>query len=199
MSRNGTETERYDVFLSHSHVDADIVEELAKFLEDRFDFKVWLDKWVLIPGKSWQQAIIRGLKEVECCAVCMGEKTSKGWFREEIELALNRQTRDETFRVIPILLPKSNSHNIDEFLQLRTRVDFRKGLNDEGQLYNLSCGIKGIAPGRGPDTNNANKGQEEATQRKLQWLREWKVTELIDASVAVEYQRKALDDWMKES
>jgi len=45
----------WDVFLSHSHEDAESVEFVAKRLEDDGKFQVWLDKWVLIPGKSWQR------------------------------------------------------------------------------------------------------------------------------------------------
>ena len=45
------EEELFDVFLSHSHSDADAVEMLAKRLEDTEGLKVWLDKWTLIPGE----------------------------------------------------------------------------------------------------------------------------------------------------
>ena len=38
----------YDAFLSHSHQDAEIVEALAKRLEDDAGLRVWLDKWVLV-------------------------------------------------------------------------------------------------------------------------------------------------------
>ena len=47
----------YDAFLSHSHEDAEIVEALATRLEDDAGLRVWLDKWVLVPGEPWRQAI----------------------------------------------------------------------------------------------------------------------------------------------
>src|ERR671912_600858 len=98
-----------DTFLSHSHDDAAWVEALARRLEDECGFKVWLDRWVLVPGKSWQQAIARGLEEVGSCAVFIGAKTPKGWFQQEIERALDLQTRNSDFRVIPVLMPDADS------------------------------------------------------------------------------------------
>jgi hypothetical protein len=46
----------HDAFLSHSHQDAEIVEALAKRLEDETGLRVWLDKWVLVPGERWRCA-----------------------------------------------------------------------------------------------------------------------------------------------
>jgi len=88
-----------DAFLSHSHGDAVWVENLARKLEDNYGFKIWLDRWTLIPGKSWQQAMARGLDDAASCAVCVGDDTPQGWFREEIERALDMQTRNGEFRV----------------------------------------------------------------------------------------------------
>ena len=52
--------DRFDTFLSHSHDDAEWVERLAKRLEDECGFRIWLDKWILVPGKSWQQEMKKG-------------------------------------------------------------------------------------------------------------------------------------------
>jgi hypothetical protein len=43
----------YDAFLSHSHQDAEIIEALARRLEDEAGLRVWLDKWVLVPGRPF--------------------------------------------------------------------------------------------------------------------------------------------------
>ena len=138
----------YDVFLSYSHFDAKVVEALAERLDD-IDLNVWLDKWNCVPGEKWQQAVAKGLDRARSCAVCIGEQTSMGWFREEIERALNRQTMDESFRVMPVLLPNANASNVDDFLELRTWVDFRKGLQNQREFHVLVSGILGKPPGRG--------------------------------------------------
>jgi hypothetical protein len=97
--------DKYHVFLSYSHQYGDWVEALSRRLEDEYGFRVWLDRWVLIPGQSWQQDMAKGLEEASVCAVCLGQKTPRGWFQQEIEKALNRQASDSSFRVIPVLMP----------------------------------------------------------------------------------------------
>ncbi len=144
------DVKQFDVFLSHSHVDAVWVEQLAQRLEDEAGLLTWLDKWVLVAGQSWQQAMAQGLYQAKTCAVCIGERTPLGWFREEIERALNHQTRYPTFSVIPVLLPGAKTENVDNFLELRTWVDFREPADDAYAFHVLVCGIKGIAPGRWP-------------------------------------------------
>src|SRR3974390_2276307 len=133
----------YDVFLSHAHVDAALVEKLATILEDEHKLTIWLDKWVLVPGEHWQQGMAKGLDEAVSCAVCIGNKTPRGWFQEEIERALNRQTRDDKFRVIPVILPDGDRSLVDQFLELRTWVEFPGTIDDADAIHGLVCGIKG--------------------------------------------------------
>ena len=52
-----------EAFLSHSHQDAAIVEVLAKRLEDDAGLRVWLDKWKLVPGSPWRQAMEQLIQE----------------------------------------------------------------------------------------------------------------------------------------
>jgi len=68
--------------------------------------------------------------------------------KEEIERALNRQVSDKAFRVIPVLLPYDDPNVVDGYLELRTWVDFKKGIADKDAIYILACGIIGRAPGR---------------------------------------------------
>ena len=81
------------------------MEELAKLLRDR-GLKVWLDKWVLIPGEDWQEGMAMGLDESGTCAVCIGSKTDKGWFRQEETQCAQSPDRGPEFRVIPVILPR---------------------------------------------------------------------------------------------
>jgi len=183
----------FDVFLSHSQVDASCVEELAKALADRAKLNVWLDKWVLVPGASWQQEMAKGLDEAHSCAVCIGKQTPSGWFTQEIERALNRQSKEDSFRVIPVLLPEAQKVNIDNFLELRTWVDFCEGLDDAEAFHRLVCGIRGVPPGRGPyDHGIAQIGHSEVRDKLLQ-IRTLRVERLIDDDVALEFQRRLLD------
>lgn len=186
---------RYDVFLSHAHVDADLVEPLAARLEDEAGLRVWLDRWVLIPGAHWQQEMAKGLGEARTCAVCIGRNTPAGWFREEIERALNRQTKDTSFRVIPVILPDGDSTVVDNFLELRTWVVFKNGL-DAGAFHLLTCGVRGVKPGRGPASRVEADLDVKMIREKLTRIRSLRTERLIDDDIALEYQRRLLDQLM---
>src|SRR5712692_3832580 len=88
----------FDVFLCYCRHDDKWVTSLAKRLEDESHLKVWLDLWQLIPGVGWQQQVIQGLEKSASCAVCFGAQTSRSWFDNEIQYALELQKKNERFR-----------------------------------------------------------------------------------------------------
>jgi hypothetical protein len=189
--------ETFDVFLSHQHTEAEAVESIAIKLEDEQGLKVWLDRWVLVPGERWQQEMARGLDQAKTCAVCVGNNTPSGWFSEEIERALNRQTKDSTFRVIPVILPNGNRGLVDNFLELRTWVDFTANIEDIDAFHLLVCGIRGIPPGRQPQPPIHDVDEFALLKSKLTNIRDLRIEKLIDEEIALEYQRRLLDEIVK--
>ena len=191
------ENDLFDVFLSHAHPDAAAVEFIGAKLEDEAQLRVWLDRWILIPGERWQQEMATGLRQSKTCAVCIGRHTPEGWFREEIERALNRQVQDKSFRVIPIILPDGDPKLVDNFLELRTWVDFKNGLNDRYAFHVLSSGIKGIPPGRNPYEKTSQDTRLEYASEDLLRIRVFREQKLIDDDVALDYQRRILEELLK--
>lgn len=189
MSAQTTE-QKYDVFLSHPHTHADWVEALARRLKDEGGFVVWLDKWVLVPGESFQRPMARGLDEALSCAVFVGAGTPSGWFQQEIQKALNRQARDSAFRVIPVLMPDADESNVGDFLELRTWVDFRKGVDEA--FHRLLCGVKGKSPGPWP-TKEQEEFKADAIERKLRRVMQLQKMKLIEVTIAHEFQRKLVE------
>jgi TIR domain len=183
----------YDVFLSHGHIDVDIVVKIAERLADEADARVWLDRWVLIPGQHFQQEMAKGLEEAATCAVCIGDTTPAGWFREEIEKALNRQTRDPEFRVIPVILPNGNRSMIDNFLELRSWADFKNGILDAEAFHILTCGIRGVSPGRPPASSRLVDIEARFIREKLEEIRSLRAAGLISPDIDLEFQRKLVD------
>jgi hypothetical protein len=183
----------WDVFLSHSHEDAESVEFVAKRLEDDGRFTVWLDKWVLIPGKSWQRDIAKGLNETSCCAAFIGGKTPDGWFRMEIERAIDRQATDDRFRVLAVLLPGADEKYVDQFLGLRSWVDFREGLDNKKEFHRFFSAIRDVAPGRGPAKKTITSEQMNTVKEDLSKIKQLLDDRLIAEEIAYEYQRKLLD------
>ena len=142
---------RYDVFLSHSSADKPAVEEIARKLREK-GIEVFLDKWHLIPGDPWQEALEEALKQSATCAVFLGPSGMGPWQNEEMRVVLDRRTRNRELRVIPVLLPRARYPKEEEiplFLSRLTWVDFCSGLNDEESFLRLIAGIRGEAPGPG--------------------------------------------------
>ncbi len=136
---------RYDVFLSHSSADKPAVEKLAHQLEAA-GIKVFFDKWHLIPGEPWEEALEEALKESQTCAAFLGPGELRPWQNEELRVSLNRRARKQMLRVIPVLLPDSflpREEDLPLFLSRLTWVDFRSGLDDEEAFQELVRGIKG--------------------------------------------------------
>ena len=146
---------RYEVFLSHSSVDKPRVEELARRLKQA-GIEPFLDKWNLIPGQPWQEALEEAITQSAACAVIIGSGPFGPWHHEEMRAALEHRVSGSRgkFPVIPVLLPaaeRPRDHDLPMFLKRMTWVDFQKGFDDEEAFHRLVCGVRGIAPGSGPD------------------------------------------------
>ncbi len=141
---------QFDVFLSHSNADKQMVMTVAERLRQE-GLTPWLDIWELVPGASWEPGLARGLQTSRHCAFFVGPRSSEGWAEQERQLAQDRAARDPSFRLIPILLPgvvePFDFDSLPPFLMLRTCVDFRRGIDDKAALQQLIAGIKGIPPG----------------------------------------------------
>jgi hypothetical protein len=86
----------------------------------------------------------QGLKAAKTCAVCVSNETPRGWFREEIERAVNRQAADNSFRIIPVILPNANKDMVTrEFAGSRTWVEFTDGIDDGYAFHLVVAGIRG--------------------------------------------------------
>jgi len=140
----------FDVFLSHNSKDKSAVEEIGKKLQETYNLKCWLDKWNLVPGEPWQEALEEALDDCQTVAVFVGPNTISPWENEEMRSALETRVHDKERRVVPVLLPGAPDNRdlkLPRFLTRLTWVDFRAGLDDEDALYRLYCGITGNAPG----------------------------------------------------
>src|SRR5215208_959676 len=97
----------YDVFLSHSSVDKQAVEAIGRRLLVQ-GVRPFLDKWHLIPGTPWQEALEQALDRSTACAVFLGPSGISPWQNEEMRAALEDRARRRASGVIPVLLPGSS-------------------------------------------------------------------------------------------
>jgi hypothetical protein len=94
----------YDVFLSHSSKDKEIVRPLAERL--RADgLRVWLDEWILKPGDSIPAKIEEGLEQSRVLVLCMSAQAfGSDWTRLESYTFRFRDPLNQQRRFIPLRL-----------------------------------------------------------------------------------------------
>lgn len=139
----------FDVFLSHSRSEKSAVEEIAERLEAKFGIRVFLDRWHLIPGEPWQEALEQALASSKSCAVFVGPSGIGPWENEEMRAALEQAVYSRSFRVIPVLLPGADLCNpsvLPAFLRRRTWVQFGDSVDDDEAIRLLAAGIQGKPP-----------------------------------------------------
>ena len=61
---------KYDVFLSHSYKDTDVVRDVANQLKSD-GVRVWFDEWEIRPGVSIPAKIEAGLEHSRVLVLCM--------------------------------------------------------------------------------------------------------------------------------
>jgi WD40 repeat protein len=144
------------VFLSHHHADQAVVEQIAQTLR-RSGLRPWLDSWHLAAGVRWQPEVAAALAACASCAVLVGPADVGAWERQELEVALERDSKDPEFRVFLVLLPGApdpfDAAALSPFLSTRTWVDLRHGVEDLKAVARLVNAVKGLPPGadRTPD------------------------------------------------
>ena len=136
--------EQYDVFFSYNWRDREAVENVAWALRER-DLKVFLDRWYLVAGRPWPQALEEALSSCRAVAVFLGPQGMGRWQQREKDLALDRQARDPRFPVIPVLLTAKEPAL--EFLTLNTWVDLSSREESPLALDILAAAVRGEAPG----------------------------------------------------
>ena len=152
---------QYHVFLSHSSNDKPAVEELALWLV-REGLTPFFDKWDLVVGDDWTDALPKALAASATCAVIIGPGDTGGWQSEEVKQAHIRRVRErdreagDRFRIIPVLLPGASEpvageHSAFDFIRPFNWVKFEKALDEVEPRRRLTSGIRGKPPGPPPD------------------------------------------------
>ncbi|QDK77760.1 toll/interleukin-1 receptor domain-containing protein [Spirosoma sp. KCTC 42546] len=138
------------VFLSHNSADKLLVEIIGdKLRKDNLD--PWLDKWNLVPGDPWQEALEEALDECQVCIVFFGKSGIGPWQNEEMRSAIEQRVSDKSkaFKVIPVLLPgvhQDKDLKIPRFIKRLTWVNFSNSIDEDEAYSSLLWGITGVKP-----------------------------------------------------
>lgn len=136
-------------FLSYDSRSRDAVTAVAKALGQR-EVPVFLDRFALQPGLPWGPELEAALRTCTSVAAFLGPHPMGNWQQREVFMALDRQTREPEFPVVPVLLPGAGSDPPLSFLRLNTWVDLRGGLQNAAGLDALAGALLGkpISGGR---------------------------------------------------
>jgi hypothetical protein len=142
----------FDVFISYSRSDAAVVERLAGLLRSQprepgsgDNLRVFFDRDYLAAGQSWPERLEKQLADCGAVAVCIGPTGLGPVQKREQYIAIDRKARDESFPVIPVLLPGANDPPLG-FLRLNTWIDLRRGVDQTDQLEIFGRAIRGLPP-----------------------------------------------------
>lgn len=93
----------YDVYLSYSHDDTEIVGELHRRLTDS-GLRVWRDEQIEL-GSDWAKALASALASARFAAICIGPSGLAPGQLREVDAAEAHAANDPDFRFGGVLLP----------------------------------------------------------------------------------------------
>lgn len=97
----------YDVFLSHSSKDKEVVREIAARL-NQDGLKVWLDEWVIRPGASIPVKVDEGLKQSRVLVLCISANSlGSDWATLESQTIRFDDPLNRNLRFIPLRLDEA--------------------------------------------------------------------------------------------
>lgn len=189
-------TNQYNAFLSHNSKDKPLVEQIAQKLLNEEHLQVFLDKWNLIPGELWQEALEEALNQSATCVVFLGPNTISPWQHEEMRSSLAKRVENKLLRVIPVKLPKAvkeaKESEVPPFLQRLTWVYF-ENIDDKEAFHRLVCGIKGIPPG--PSADQGYNPQTVNPFRGLEVFREADARYFFGREATIQRLKDHLDNY----
>jgi TIR domain len=143
----GTQAEKFDVFLCHNSQDKAEIRRIGRLLKAK-GLRPWLDEWELPPGQRWQPLLEQQIERIGAAAVFVGPSGAGPWQQMEID-ALLQEFVKRGCPVIPVILEQcEEAPELPLFLKTLTWVDFRAAEPDP--LKRLIWGITRRKGGREP-------------------------------------------------
>jgi hypothetical protein len=158
----------FDLFLSYNYRDHQRVEAIARRVR-RQGLTPFLDRWYLAPGRKWQLELEDILASCRAVVVCVGPNGMGTWQQREIDAALDRQSQDPRFPIIPLILPGSEPPL--GFLRQLTWVDLRSRPLEQG-LQVLAKAVRGEPPSAELRQQMAARQADICPYRGLLYFRE---------------------------
>ena len=134
------------VFLSHSSADAAAAKSVAQLLKNA-GLTVWLELDEIKPGNAWLPTLETALKASTHFVVLVGETGVRRWVEREVRYALERNTDDPTYHIVPLLLRDAIEKDLPLFLKQHQylKLDWRQP--DADAIRKVATAIRNAPPG----------------------------------------------------
>lgn len=146
------------LFLSYNSLDRRAVQGVQQQLRSR-NISTFFDRDHLHPGMPWFDALQEAIGKACAVAVFIGKDGLGTWQKREMELALDRQAREEKigakFPVIPVVLQGVDLEKASGFLLLNTWIDLRSGIDDTSAIEAMARVVLGERASPSPTTSVA--------------------------------------------
>lgn len=146
------------LFLSYNSLDRRTVQDIQHQLRTR-DISTFFDRDQLQPGMPWFDALQEAIGKACAVAVFIGKHGLGTWQKREMELALDRQAREEKagarFPVIPVVLQGVDLEKATGFLLLNTWIDLRSGIDETIAIEAMARVVHGERVFLSPSTSAA--------------------------------------------
>jgi formylglycine-generating enzyme required for sulfatase activity len=135
------------VFLSHSSADSAGAKTVAQLLRNA-GVPVWLDLDELKPGEQWSSVLETALRDSTHFVVLVGETGVQRWVDREVRYALDRNTLDPNYRVIPLLGPGAKEDALPLFLKQHQYLKLDGHQPDAPEIQRIAAAILEAPPER---------------------------------------------------
>jgi TIR domain/Domain of unknown function (DUF4062) len=134
--------QEFDVFFSYNSKDKEAVRQLAARLQAD-GIHVWMDETMIEPGDDWAWKTQSAFARADTVVLFVGPSGIGNLQQAEVAAALARKGEgaDESFRLIPVLLPKANPDLVPPFVSAYTWLHFRD-LDDPDSYGRLKSAIQ---------------------------------------------------------
>lgn len=148
------------VFISYSHADELIVNELAAHLVKN-NANVWVDTWELNVGDSILNRVQDALVDSSALLVILSKSSVESeWCKKELSAGLMRELHEKRVVVLPVIVEDCE---IPLFLREKMYADLRKDF-DQG-LHSILSAIAKVT--------NADQARLEQDDGTLDWSEDW--------------------------
>lgn len=141
--------DRYDVFISYSRKDREIVKKIADRLYNDAKLRPFLDSKDIHAGDHFVEIFAGALQKSPSVAVFIGASGLGSWQSEELLLGLETSVRSSS-KIFAVLLPGVDENDVPHFLRIREWIDFRNGPDDDDAFRKFVDSISAALTDRPP-------------------------------------------------